>query len=1383
MPRSRIGIDVWFCSEGCRATTNSHDLPGHDTATPALPPRTQQQASTTPRARQGICPVCRVRTRAISNPLACSHCGLAYHYKCARMGTVDRARWNESGQWACPHCCGHGDQAVGAPAGESAQSRGDFIPRDALTILQWNADGLKSSIADLQALVSDRQIDICLIQETKLSPRDATPRLPGYVAERRDRPPSATSTTRHAGGLVTYIREGIPFSKAQAYKPGFPSTELEALAIRVRTQRDEWLTVTNVYSPPERSRAGEFNPVVLCSSSSHLLAGDWNCHSSLWDLDQPEDADGNRMEDWMIEENLGCLNDGTPTRLNRATGGLSAPDVTVMHNSWLPATDWQVLELQGSDHHPILTRLCLNWEALSEGQSPLKWNWRQANWPEFTNAVDTAVSMIPLGEEHSLSVLVASFTEAIVQAARQHVGMVRQARRSGNSLSPDIREAIRTRNSLARTIGSNREEWKAACVRVRELVIETKQRRWREFVDSLQEEPSSTRAWNTIQSLSDKAPPLKERCRTLISDGRAYVTDKKKADLFARKYAAVSRHRFNRIERQKISAVRRRMTLASRAAGPTAPNCSDYSMTELKMAIERMKPRGAEGPDQVAPRFIQHLGPAALEFFLSCCNRSWHEGFLPQEWRTATIVPLLKSGKPASEVESFRPISLTSCLGKVMERLVCNRLYHIAESWGLLTEDQAGFRAMRSTEDQILRVTQTISDGFQAKPALRSVMALLDFSKAYDTVWRADLMDALLEAGIPFCYLRWIQGFLTNRLGRVRINAALSKPYLFREGLPQGSVLSPLLFLFVANSVRANIRSSLASIFADDVGLLTQHTCIRQATSMLQADIQRVMEWSREHKLSLNLRKCEVTFFSSDPGEARYVPQISVEGVEIRFNPTPTFLGVVYDRTLSFRPQVDKVAAKVKSCNRILGALGAKDWGWEPSLMKRVYQAVGLSTIRYCGPGWQPWLAKTNIETLERAQNQCLRTITGMCAGAPVEALRLETGCQSVATVIKQDALVAMEKSLRLTVSNPRRSVMTRQVHHRTQRPSHSLRSLAQELEGELHMPTRRLQFPDVTVAPWTHALEAWPISLTLRGGATRSSPEDVKRADAMATIDAYEGMEFILYTDGSAVGGTRDGGCACVVTRGTAAQPQIVAVVTNCGGVHTSSFDEEVRALSVAVGWLSEHGRGGNYLVCSDSRSALSALGSLTVSRTSYIAAVRRKLLDVHGSVSFQWIPGHCGLPGNDEADRHAKTAFAGLSAQDRLRVGPKESYTAAKAYIRRALTDPPPQHARTREVYGAGLPKSAHLPSRKENVVLAQLRSGHSRVLQAYMHRIGVAPTPMCPRCYEAEEDLKHFMQECPATLALRIQVFGVARPALSVLSRETGTVASYLRRLRLL
>ena len=179
-------------------------------------------------------------------------------------------------------------------------------------------------------------------------------------------------------------------------------------------------------------------------------------------------------------------------------------------------------------------------------------------------------------------------------------------------------------------------------------------------------------------------------------------------------------------------------------------------MGELQSAIKRMKGKGAAGSDNIPPSFLKALGPLALQELLSIFNSSFPFAHCPRIWRLATIIPLFKTGKSPSEVASFHPINLTSCVFKLLERILADRLYYIAETNNMFSRFQAGFRKGRSCEDQITRVVQAIQDGFQQRPMKRSVLTLLDFSKAYDTVWREKLLLHMLNTGTPSPFIRWI---------------------------------------------------------------------------------------------------------------------------------------------------------------------------------------------------------------------------------------------------------------------------------------------------------------------------------------------------------------------------------------------------------------------------------------------------------------------------------------------------------------------------------------------------------------------------------------------------------------------------------------------------
>jgi hypothetical protein len=160
----------------------------------------------------------------------------------------------------------------------------------------------------------------------------------------------------------------------------------------------------------------------------------------------------------------------------------------------------------------------------------------------------------------------------------------------------------------------------------------------------------------------------------------------------------------------------------------------------------------------------------------------------------------------------------------------------------------------------------------------RMVLALLDFLKAYDKVWQADLLATMLRKGVPVRYVWWIQGFLSNRQARVHLNRAYSQSWVMREGVPQGSVLPPLLFLFVIDDLQDCLPEGVhSSLFADDSALWVHSPRKEEAVPVLQEGVREVYRWAWAKKLTLNFKKCEVSFFSADPHEAKRRPVVEVE--------------------------------------------------------------------------------------------------------------------------------------------------------------------------------------------------------------------------------------------------------------------------------------------------------------------------------------------------------------------------------------------------------------------------------------------------------------------------------------------------------------------------
>ena len=275
-----------------------------------------------------------------------------------------------------------------------------------------------------------------------------------------------------------------------------------------------------------------------------------------------------------------------------------------------------------------------------------------------------------------------------------------------------------------------------------------------------------------------------------------------------------------------------------------------------------------------------------------------------------------------------------------------------------------------------------------------------------------------------------------------------------------------------------------------------------------------------------------------------------------------------------------------------------------------------------------------------------------------------------------------------------------------------------------------------------------------------------------------YQGScEWTIYTDGTPGGADHDSGAAAVVTRGTLDSPVVVEVVRRRGRALASSYEAEVEGVKLAVTWVREAGHKcqGPVMICTDCRAVTAGLRSSTEAEESEIRELRGLLDELRTAVTVQWVPGHAGLRGNEWADGEARIATTGVRVEGEERRGVSRS--SAKARIRRTVQDPPIAHLRTKAVYQGTRGNEGSL-TRRETVLLAQLRSGHCLKLAAYHKIIDDTADPMCPQCGREPETVEHWLQQCPASAARRVAEFGVASPPLNVLFQDPVAVLAFSR-----
>ena len=251
---------------------------------------------------------------------------------------------------------------------------------------------------------------------------------------------------------------------------------------------------------------------------------------------------------------------------------------------------------------------------------------------------------------------------------------------------------------------------------------------------------------------------------------------------------------------------------------------------------------------------ISKSHPTAKQFLLSIFNIIWSQHVYPVSWRIGTVLSFLKPGKDPGCVQSYRPISLTSCVGKVLEKVVNCRLVQVLEFRNLLPDEQNGFRKMRSTTDSLVRFSSDIVTAFSAKQLVRCVS--FDLEKAYDTTWRHNILSVLHSSNIKGNLPIFIQNFRSNRHFRTKISTSYSSLHTQEQGVPQGSVISCTLFSLAINNMLKNILQGIkSSLYVDDLLIYVSGVNQPSLERRLQLGVNRVNDWAETHGFKFSSSK------------------------------------------------------------------------------------------------------------------------------------------------------------------------------------------------------------------------------------------------------------------------------------------------------------------------------------------------------------------------------------------------------------------------------------------------------------------------------------------------------------------------------------------------
>ena len=790
----------------------------------------------------------------------------------------------------------------------------------------------------------------------------------GFTVYRRDR------IGQKGGGIIILVRSALSSEEKSEFNP-----DCENLWFQLNLVGSKSVLIGAYYKPHgfDQHSLDELSKsldMVKQTSSNIWLMGDFNLPKVDWQSSAPTpDCKFPTFYRECLEVFNDCLLEQTVTSPTR---GKHILDLFFTSN---PTLIDSVSTLPGLSDHDIV-RVLVNTIPSQTKQVPRNIPlYKKADWDQFKQTMrdfqsELLTDLATADVQELWDMFASRLEQALINLSpRGKLALVMAC----HWINQEIRRLMRKRDKLYKWMKrSGRQNDTKKFLEYKHLVRRVTDRAYERYLGDIlgintttQQEENSPPKVNTkkMYSLLKHSKQDSSGVAPLKSDGMTLSDDCEKSNALNRQFQSV----FSPKSPERLSSLAQRKLQELNDQGCNLPfQSSPYSqMPQIQISVKgiekllkSLNPHKAAGPNQFKTVVLQTLHAELAPILQVIFQKSLDSGKLPYIWKEANVSPIFKKGDK-SDPANYRPISLTCVLCKVLEHIVASNLTKHLTNSNILFELQHGIREKRSYKTQLVMLVDEISKNMQM--GKQTDLILLDFSKVFDKVAHEKLISKLHFYGILGKTLSWVKDFLDSRSQAVVLNGVKSDKIAVSSGVPQGSVLGPILFLAYINDLPDQVKSRVR-LFADDTAIYLAISSEGESVT-LQNDLQTLKIWEKRRDMRFNPSKCQVLHITRAkcPIQTRYI----LHGTVLESVPSAKYLGVTISDNLSWTPHIDSVS---KKANQTLGFLKRNIKVHNKDLKSTAYTTLVRPQLEYASTVWSPHTA-TDITKLEAVQRRSVR--------------------------------------------------------------------------------------------------------------------------------------------------------------------------------------------------------------------------------------------------------------------------------------------------------------------------------------------------------------------------------------------------------------------------